>query len=159
MILPLDFMKGAQKGIWRRFDLLCILLYTQLMIIGIHHVQLAMPKGEEPRARAFFTGILGLTELAKPESLKGRGGCWFSCGAQELHVGVEPEFRPAKKAHPAFLVHDLDALQARLESAGVKISHQPPLPDAKRIFVEDPFGNRIELLERIKRANLTPLNT
>jgi len=120
------------------------------MIIGIDHIQLAMPEGEEPRARAFFEGILGMAEIVKPESLKGRGGCWFACGAQELHVGVEAGFKPAKKAHPAFLVENLTEIQARLEEAGVVIIHQPPLPNAKRIFIEDPFGNRIELLERTK---------
>lgn len=118
------------------------------MIIGIDHVQLAMPEGEEPRARAFFAGTLGMVEIAKPESLKGRGGCWFFCGNQELHVGVEAGFQPAKKAHPAFLVKDLADLQARLEGKGVEVLHQPPLPNAKRIFIKDPFGNRIELLER-----------
>jgi len=120
------------------------------MIIGIDHVQLAMPEGEEPRARAFFEGVLGMAELPKPESLKGRGGCWFACGRQELHVGVEVGFQPAQKAHPAFLVNDLARLQARLEEKGVAVLHQPALPNAKRIFVKDPFGNRIELMERIK---------
>lgn len=119
------------------------------MITGIDHIQLAMPKSQEPRARAFFMGVLGMAERVKPDSLAGRGGCWFACGAQELHVGVEADFRPAKKAHPAFLVQDLAALQAQLEAEGVKIKHQPDLPNARRIFVEDPFGNRIELIERI----------
>lgn len=91
-----------------------------------------------------------MPEVAKPESLKGRGGCWFFCGSQQVHIGIESNFRPAKKAHPAFLVKDLAAMQARLEAAGVEIRHQPPLPNAKRIFIEDPFGNRIELLERTK---------
>ena len=122
------------------------------MIHGIDHVQLAMPEGEEACARAFFTGVLGMPELAKPATLEGRGGCWFACGAQELHVGVEAGFRPAKKAHPAFLVKDLEAMQARFEKAGVRISFQPPLPSARRIFIEDPFGNRIELIERLEAA-------
>jgi len=108
-----------------------------------------MPEGGEPRARAFFTGQLGMKELPKPDSLKGRGGCWFACGAQELHLGVEAGFRPAKKAHPAFLVKDLDVVRVRLEKAGVQTSFQPPLPSARRIFIEDPFGNRIELIERL----------
>lgn len=118
------------------------------MITGLDHIQLAMPAGEEPRARAFFTGVLGMRELPKPESLAGRGGCWFACGAQAVHVGVEADFRPAKKAHPAFLMQDLDAMQARLENMGVQTSSQPPLPGARRIFIEDPFGNRIELIAR-----------
>jgi catechol 2,3-dioxygenase-like lactoylglutathione lyase family enzyme len=129
-------------------------MYTKYMITGLDHIQLTMPEGEEPRARAFFSGVLGLLELAKPESLTGRGGCWFACGAQELHMGVEAGFRPAKKAHPAFLVQDLNAMQARLEEAGVQTLSQPPLPGARRVFVEDPFGNRIELIERLNPAAL-----
>jgi len=127
-------------------------MYTKYMIAGIDHIQLAMPKEEEARAIAFFEGVLGMPEIKKPDSLTGRGGCWFACGAQELHVGVEAGFRPAKKAHPAFLVKDLDAMQARLDKAGVRISFQPPLPSAWRIFIEDPFGNRIELIERMEVA-------
>ncbi len=119
------------------------------MITGIDHIQLAMPEGLEPAARAFFGGVLGMAEIPKPESLQGRGGCWFACGAQELHVGVEPGFRPAKKAHPAFLVLDLAQLQKRLEGAGVTVTTQPAIPGARRIFVADPFGNRIELIERV----------
>jgi len=118
------------------------------MIVGIDHIQLAMPQGEEPRARAFFEGVLGMRGLQKPDSLKGRGGCWFACGAQELHVGVEAGFRPAKKAHPAFLVEGLEAIITLLEAAGVEMTQQPDLPNAKRVFIEDPFGNRIELIER-----------
>ena len=123
------------------------------MITGIDHIQLAMPKGGENRARAFFTDILGMKELPKPVSLMGRGGVWFACGPQELHVGVEDGFRPAKKAHPAFLVGDISALEAHLRGQGVQITHQPPLPGARRIFVEDPFGNRIELIERPDISN------
>ena len=119
------------------------------MIHGIDHIQLAMPIGQENHARAFFEGVLGMPEIPKPDSLKGRGGCWFACGQQDVHIGVEPAFSPAKKAHPAFLVKNLNAFQARLEKAGVKIDHQPPLPNANRFFIEDPFGNRIEIIERI----------
>ena len=89
-----------------------------------------------------------MVETPKPESLKGRGGVWFACGAQALHVGVEEGFQPAKKAHPAFLVDDLGSLATLLNKHSVEISHQPPLPGARRLFVEDPFGNRIELIER-----------
>ena len=124
-------------------------VYTEQMIQGLDHIQLAIPVGEESKARAFFGGILGMSEIPKPESLKGRGGCWFSCGAQELHIGIEADFKAAKKAHPAFLVRDLNTVQEQLENAGVQITIQPPLPNAKRIFLEDPFGNRIELLERL----------
>jgi len=107
-----------------------------------------MPIGGELRARLFFIGVLGMKELSKPESLKGRGGCWFACGTQELHMGVEAGFRPAKKAHPAFLVQGLDALRKKLETLNIDINMPPALPNARRIFVEDPFGNRIELIER-----------
>jgi len=141
-------MNGGQKAIWSWFDNCSIRWYTLAMITGLDHIQLAMPNGEEPRARAFFSGVLGMPELAKPESLAGRGGCWFACGTQELHVGVEAGFRAAKKAHPAFLVKNLAAVQALLKAANVEIHHQPSLPNAQRIFVEDPFGNRIELIER-----------
>jgi len=123
--------------------------YTCLVIAGLDHIQLAMPKGEEAKARRFFNGVLGLPELAKPKSLNGRGGCWFACGVQELHVGVEAEFRPAKKAHPAFLVQNLAEVQAHLDAAGIKTTRQPALPRARRVFIEDPFGNRIELIERV----------
>lgn len=119
------------------------------MIKGIDHIQLAMPAGEEATARTFFGETLGLVEIPKPDSLKGRGGVWFTCGAQELHVGVEAGFLPAKKAHPAFLVADLARLEGHLRENGVAITHQSPLPGAIRFFVEDPFGNRIELIERV----------
>ena len=130
---------GAPRGIWHRFDKICIPWYAQYMITGIDHIQLAMPIGEEDRARRFFTGVLGMVELAKPDSLS---------GVQELHVGVEAGFQPAKKAHPAFLVSDIDEIKAQLEGRGVVIITAPPLPGAERIFVADPFGNRIELIKR-----------
>jgi len=125
------------------------------VIFGIDHIQLAMPTGQESRARAFFGGIFGMAEIAKPASLIGRGGCWFACGGQELHVGAEAAFRPAKKAHPAFVVQDLRKMQARLLAEGISIKHAPDLPNAWRIFVDDPFGNRIELIERFSPENQT----
>ncbi len=119
-------------------------------ILAIDHVQLAMPVGEEEKARAFFTGVLGFIEIPKPAQLAGRGGAWFTAGSVQLHIGVEADFRPARKAHPAFLVTDLDALIAKAHSAGVETdTSQPPLDGYKRAHIFDPFGNRIELMEKI----------
>ncbi len=116
-------------------------------IRALDHVQLAAPPGCEEEARSFFGGLLGLTEIDKPEPLRARGGVWFAVGAQQLHVGVEEEFRPARKAHPAFHVDGLDALADRLRDAGVEPRWDAELPGFRRFYVEDPFGNRIELLE------------
>jgi hypothetical protein len=111
---------------------------------AIQHVQLAAPPGCEPDARAFFGELLGLAELPKPESLAGRGGVWFRIGAQELHIGVEQDFAPARKAHPAFEVADVDALRATLEGAGVPTADAPGVPGLARFYAEDPWGNRME---------------
>ena len=116
-------------------------------VLTLHHVQLAMPPGGEERARAFYGGVLGLEELPKPPHLAVRGGCWFRLGDRELHLGVEPDFRPARKAHPAFLVAGLAALRRRLEAAGVAVWEDEPLPGYVRCYAADPFGNRLELLE------------
>jgi catechol 2,3-dioxygenase-like lactoylglutathione lyase family enzyme len=118
-------------------------------VLGLDHVQLAIPPGGEDRARPFYLGVLGLTELAKPAELAGRGGAWFRAGAIQLHLGVESEFRPARKAHPALVVADLAAVLARARAAGAEIREDDPDPDPKRrrAFVFDPFGNRIELVE------------
>jgi catechol 2,3-dioxygenase-like lactoylglutathione lyase family enzyme len=117
-------------------------------IRGVDHIQLAMPAGEEARARAFYAGLLGLQEIAKPAELAGRGGAWFSNGAVTLHLGVEPEFRPARKAHPALLVEGLAAFIARLGAAGCAIQRDVQFAGYERVHVYDPFGNRIELMER-----------
>jgi catechol 2,3-dioxygenase-like lactoylglutathione lyase family enzyme len=114
-------------------------------ILGLHHVQVAAPPGCEDEARRFFGDLLGLEELPKPESLSGRGGVWFRVGAQELHVGVEGDFSPARKAHPAFAVADVAALRARLEESGVATEDAPPIPGLARFYVADPWGNRVEL--------------
>jgi catechol 2,3-dioxygenase-like lactoylglutathione lyase family enzyme len=118
-------------------------------IVTLDHIQLAMPPSREAEARAFYTGILGLPERAKPPELAKRGGCWFERGPLKVHLGVEAEFRPARKAHPAFLVERLGALTAALEAAGHRIARDEPLPGYDRIFTDDPFGNRIELMERV----------
>jgi catechol 2,3-dioxygenase-like lactoylglutathione lyase family enzyme len=117
-------------------------------VLGYHHVQLAMPPGEEARAEAFYSGLLGLPRVEKPPELAARGGCWFRGDGIELHLGVEEEFRPARKAHPAILVTGLDALEARLREAGVPTAHDVELSGHRRFYAHDPFGNRLEFLER-----------
>lgn len=117
-------------------------------LTGIHHVQLAMPSGEEGAGRAFYGDLLGLDEVAKPGELAQRGGVWFRSGQVEVHLGVEREdFMPARKAHPAFLVRGLDEIRARLGNAGYRIDEDVPLEGYRRFHVRDPFGNRLELLE------------
>ncbi len=118
------------------------------VIEGLDHVQIAAPPGCEEQARRFFGEVLGLRELPKPEPLARRGGAWFRLGAQELHVGVEAEFGPARKAHPAFAVDDVDALAARLEAAGVEVRWDDELPGVRRFYAVDPWGNRLEFLQR-----------
>ena len=113
----------------------------------IHHVQVAMPPGEEERARGFYRDVLGLDEVPKPPELAARGGCWFRRGDVELHLGVEEPFAPARKAHPAIVVDDLGAMPERLDAAGAPVSEDVPLEGHRRIHTADPFGNRIELLE------------
>jgi catechol 2,3-dioxygenase-like lactoylglutathione lyase family enzyme len=121
-----------------------------MAVIGIDHVQVAIPAGGEDRARAFWTGVLGMREIEKPAVLRGeRGGAWFDCGAQRLHLGVDPDFRPSRKGHPAFLVDDLAAALAACESAGIVPTRDVPLEGYDRAFVQDPFGNRIELMQRL----------
>ncbi len=114
---------------------------------GLDHLQLAMPEGEEARARAFYGGILGLSELPKPAALAARGGVWFALGDQALHLGVETPFSPAKKAHPAFRVSDLDACCLLLEAAGVETLPDTSVPSVRRFYAADPFGNRLEFLQ------------
>jgi len=117
------------------------------VIAGIDHVQLAAPAGCEDAARRFFGELLGLEELEKPEPLRSRGGVWFRAGAQQLHVGVEADFSPAHKAHPAFSVSSYDQLQNRLRAAGVEVVDDDSIPDLRRCYVADPWGSRIELVE------------
>jgi catechol 2,3-dioxygenase-like lactoylglutathione lyase family enzyme len=112
---------------------------------AIDHVQLAMPVGEEETARRFYSGVLGMTEIPKPPELAKRGGCWFQSGRVQLHLGMEAEFHPAKKAHPAFRCGDYNALVSRLRAAGVEVTDAEDIPGVRRCHVPDPFGNRIEL--------------
>lgn len=123
------------------------------MLTGLDHVQVAAPRQSEARARQFYGTLLGLEELAKPPNLAARGGAWFALGdGRQLHVGVAGDFAPAIKAHPAFRVRDLDALRARLETAGVATRDEEPLAGARRFYANDPFGNRLEFLEPSESA-------
>ena len=117
-------------------------------IVRLDHVQLAMPPGGEAEAaaEAFYGGLLGLTRRPKPEPMASRGGCWFANGPVALHLGVEEDFRPARKAHPALVVRDLSALQAALRAAGVQVRQNPDAAPGAGAYVDDPFGNRIELI-------------
>jgi catechol 2,3-dioxygenase-like lactoylglutathione lyase family enzyme len=116
---------------------------------AIDHIQLAAPKGCEDTARKFFIDILGFEEMEKPEELKKRGGVWFRNGGTQVHIGVEEPFVPAKKAHPAFEVADIEALKKHLLANGVEVIEDNNLPGANRFYTADPFGNRIEILEWI----------
>ena len=120
-----------------------------MRILGLDHVPLAMPAGGEPAARAFYEQLLGLEEVPKPLELAKRGGAWFENGAAKIHLGVEADFRPARKAHPGILVEGLVELAATLRRAGHDVVEDPTLPGYARVYVDDPFGNRLELMERI----------
>ena len=116
-------------------------------IVGLDHVQLAIPAGGEDAARAFYGGLLGLTEVPKPAALAGRGGCWFAGPGVAIHLGVEEPFVPASKAHAALLVDGLDGLRAALEAAGVSVHRDPADIGVRRFHAFDPFDNRIELVD------------
>ncbi|SDZ14133.1 VOC family protein [Thermoactinomyces sp. DSM 45892] len=116
---------------------------------GLDHIQLAAPADSEETARTFFSDILGMNEIPKPDNLKKRGGVWFSVGAQQLHIGIQKDFSPAKKAHPAFQVKNLEGLREQLIQNDIVVIDDEPLEGANRFYVHDPFGNRIEFLERI----------
>jgi len=128
-------------------DALASLSVPMTVIVGLDHVQLAMPAGQESLAREFYSGVLGLVEERKPDNLAKRGGVWFKGGSLRLHLGVEKDFRPAKKAHPALLVNGLAALADRCRAAGYPPVTDEPLEGFNRVYVFDPFGNRLELLE------------
>jgi catechol 2,3-dioxygenase-like lactoylglutathione lyase family enzyme len=125
-----------------------ILPNVPFALVAVDHIQLAIPAGREHEgtARTFYGGLLGLPEVPKPPELAGRGGLWFASALVQVHLGVDPQFRPAGKAHPAFRVRGLAALVERLRDAGVAVV-QEPMPRHQRVYVADPFGNRIELLE------------
>ena len=119
------------------------------MIVGLDHVQLAMPPGKENAVRTYCIEVLGLAEVDKPASLAGRGGAWFGLGDEwQIHYGVEAAFQPNRKAHPAFVVNDLDGLAARLAAAGYPVNWDEALAPRRRFYSSDPFGNRLEFMER-----------
>jgi catechol 2,3-dioxygenase-like lactoylglutathione lyase family enzyme len=113
----------------------------------IDHIQIAAPKGCEPAAREFFGHLLGLEEIEKPEKLRSRGGCWFKIGTRQLHIGVENDFRPATKAHPAFAVEEIEALFRDLSGAGVRCQWDEAVNGIRRFYAQDPWGNRLEFTE------------
>jgi len=118
-------------------------------IVRLHHLQLAIPAGSEDACRRFWGDTLGLVEVEKPPALAARGGCWFRGGGLEVHLGVEQDFSPARKAHPGFLVTDLPALAARIEALGIPVTWDADFPGFSRFHSADPFGNRLEFLESL----------
>jgi ubiquinone/menaquinone biosynthesis C-methylase UbiE/catechol 2,3-dioxygenase-like lactoylglutathione lyase family enzyme len=126
------------------------------LVEGFDHVQVTAPRDGEEQAKAFYGGVLGLEEVAKPAVLQGRGGAWYRCGAQQVHLGLEDDFTPQRKAHPAFLVSDLDALRERLEAAGAPITTDAQIPGYQRFYAHDPFGNRLEFMQRVQIQPIQP---
>jgi len=120
-----------------------------MKLVAIEHVQLAMPAGAEDRARAFYGGVLLLREIPKPPHLAKRGGVWFESEGVKVHLGVDPDFRPATKAHVAFLIEGLPDLVARCRDAGCAVTTDEPLEGFDRVYVSDPFGNRLELMAHV----------
>jgi catechol 2,3-dioxygenase-like lactoylglutathione lyase family enzyme len=118
-----------------------------MQIVNLDHIQLAMPAGGEDAARAFYGALLGFAEVPKPAELVARGGCWFQGPGIGIHLGVEAPFSPARKAHPAFIVEDLEAARQALAEAGVAITPDDTLPHVRRFYAADPFGNRIEFIQ------------
>jgi catechol 2,3-dioxygenase-like lactoylglutathione lyase family enzyme len=122
---------------------------SAVRVVRVDHVQLAMPADREPEAVAFYEGILGIARMPKPDHLAARGGCWFEDGELRVHLGVDPDFRPATKAHPAFIVDDVRSLAGAAAAAGYAVIDDEPLAGYDRVYVTDPFGNRIELMQPI----------
>ncbi len=143
-MLPAELMRRACVA----FEILPPLKYflVNLPFSSIDHVQLAMPVGQEETARKFYAELLGMREIPKPAELLKRGGCWFESGPVQVHIGVEEDFRPAKKAHPALRCTDYDGLIAKLRAAGVEVAEPEDIPEVRRCHMHDPFGNRIELV-------------
>jgi catechol 2,3-dioxygenase-like lactoylglutathione lyase family enzyme len=124
-----------------------ILLGVNARVAGFDHIQIAAPEGCESEARHFYGALLGLREIEKPPILRARGGCWFECGSQQLHIGVERDFLAARKAHPAFAVFDLDDLREALSTQGVVVIDDDTIAGTRRFYAEDPWGNRLEFVE------------
>ncbi|MFI6089084.1 VOC family protein [Streptomyces sp. NPDC051218] len=129
------------------------------MLVAVDHVQLAAPPGSEPALRGFYGDVLGMAEIPKPPALAGRGGCWFLAGAVQLHLGIEADFRPARKAHPGLRVRNITAYANRLAARGVPVTWDNALPGHRRFYADDPVGNRLEFLERGVGAGGPPQDT
>lgn len=121
-----------------------------MKITGLHHVQLAMPPGQEQTATEFYEGLLGIPRVPKPAELEARGGCWFETAEVRIHLGVEQDFRPAAKAHPALVVEGIGALRSKLAANNVAVADGASLPGFTRFYANDPFGNRLEFLSPVK---------
>ncbi|MGX1671580.1 VOC family protein [Streptomyces sp. NPDC055400] len=119
------------------------------MLRALDHVQLAAPAGSEDALRRFYGDALGMTRMPKPPALAARGGCWFEAGQVRLHLGIEKDFRPARKAHPGLRVTGIEAYAARLEAHGVQVTWDGDLPGHRRFYADDPVGNRLEFLEPV----------
>lgn len=119
-----------------------------MRISRLDHIQIAMPKGQEESARFFYSSVLGFTEIPKPKTLVSRGGCWFQGPDLEIHLGIETDFQPARKAHPAFIVESLEEAKQILQNVGIEYRMDTAIPTVTRLFTHDPFGNRIELIQR-----------
>jgi catechol 2,3-dioxygenase-like lactoylglutathione lyase family enzyme len=119
------------------------------LVLALNHIQLAMPAGQEAAAEAFYAGVLGFTRVAKPPQLQARGGCWFEANGIHLHLGVEHDFIPARKAHPAFVVTSLQEARRRLEAYGCEIVTDTQLNGYERFYAGDPFGNRLEFMQPV----------
>ncbi|MFS4096195.1 VOC family protein [Streptomyces sp. AF1A] len=117
------------------------------MLVAVDHVQLAAPPGSEDTLRSYYAGVLGMTEVPKPPALAARGGCWFEAGSVQLHLGIEADFRPARKAHPGLRVRGIEAYAARLAAKGAEVTWDDGLPGHRRFYSQDPVGNRLEFLE------------
>ena len=124
-------------------------LVTEQIVIGLDHVQLAMPPDQEDGAERFYGGILGFDVVPKPAHLAVRGGCWFESHSVKVHLGVEADFTPARKAHPAFVVSNLRKLEDRFNAAGVTIVWDTQISGFERFYAADPFGNRLEFMQRV----------
>ncbi|MEU6096435.1 VOC family protein [Streptomyces sp. NPDC047079] len=122
------------------------------MLTAVDHVQLAAPPGSEDLLRAYYSDVLGMTEIPKPPVLAARGGCWFEAGAVRLHLGIEEDFRPARKAHPGLRVTGIEAYAERLTARGAVVAWDDALPGHRRFYSQDPVGNRLEFLEPLATA-------
>jgi catechol 2,3-dioxygenase-like lactoylglutathione lyase family enzyme len=118
-------------------------------VIGLDHILIAIPEGTEPQAIPFYCGLLGFSEIEKPKELAGRGGVWMRAGDFVLHLGTQKDFTAPRRAHPGLLVDDLSSMIERLKSEGIELTFDVPLPGFDRVHIRDPFGNRIELLQKL----------